>query len=338
MAYEGPYVSAGEGLDRERYVDVKPKIHPKAWGVILRMDFDFVGIGKRSIIVSFPDEQHSDRLTAHGSDTEPSVFTQADLAEYELKQSVYAKWKQWSKGNAAETVRIFSEKITRKARLLVDDMVQRARKEWVSVLRRKKSQELLKPLREKIKKTYEAQREHFRLAKEKMPDFGAQFGEGTIEKVEAASVAKIKFIAAKKAHLVEARALRNKYRKLNLDLDSLKREIVSDGRSPELATEISNTILFARYAEDNSLPNLREEFAERLAALTMPFQVGSTLNKILDSVAAEIRDRYIELFEGMKAPPLARKTIYNRHWRGYDSNIPLVESGEFANSLEVTVL
>lgn len=345
MAQESLYAEAGQGLDREPpHIETTAKIHPKEEGVLFQLSVEIVGVGERVIVVGFPDEPHSDRTTHHGSDAEPSIYTQAEIADVFMKGSAdsshpsMGKWKSWSMGISADQIEKAEKRIATKAELMIDNYVIRARKEWVSILLKKKSQDILRPLRAKINATWKAQREHFRLAKEKMPDFESIFGSGSIKSISAASIAKDRFLADRKKHLAEARALRQTHRELSSKLDWIKRDIVSKGFSKELADEISNTVTFMRYAEDQGLSNLRKQYGERLAALTMPFQIGSSITKVLEGVADEIKDSYNDLLAGMKAPPLATKTIYNRRWRGYDGSVPLYESGEFASTLYAEVI
>lgn len=345
MAQESLYAEAGQGLDREPpHIETSAKIHPREKGVLFQLSVEIVGVGKRVIVVGFPDEPHSDRSTHHGEDAEPSVYTQAEIADVFMKGTADSshpskgKWKSWSSSISADQIEKAEKRMATKAELMIDNYVVRARKEWVSILLKKKSQDILRPLRAKIDATWKAQREHFKLAKEKMPDFESIFGSGSIKSISAASAAKDRFLAERKKHLAEARALRQTHKELSSKLESVKKDIVSKGFSRELADEISNTISFMRYAEDHDLAKLRKKYGERLAALTMPFQIGSNITKVLESVADEIKDNYENLLKGMKAPPLATKTIYNRKWRGYDSNAPLYESGEFASALYAEVI
>lgn len=336
---------AGEGIDRNTLVfQPNSVLPPNDKGVLFTIGLDIPDVGTRLIVARAPDTPHSPRLTHHGSGSEASIYTQAEIVDAFLKNGNSAneaagKWSGWAEGNFREMISRYSALFAKKMKAFVDESVKRSRREWVSVLRSKKAQSQIRPLKERIRATYQEQREHSRLAKEKMPDFDAVFGSGSIVKIENATKARQEFRKTRTMHRLQARSLRQEHRALLSQLRDLKASIVKRGRSKELAEEIADTIEAQRIAEDSMDMKGAREQQDRLAALTMPFQIGANIGTILNATSKELGYELQMLFLGMKAPPIAKQTSYNRQWRGYsDTETPLVESGEFAKSLYTEVI
>lgn len=342
---KGSQFGAGEGIDRDASVfQSNAVLPPNEKGVLLTIGLDIPNVGRRIIVARAPDTPHGPRLTNHGSGSEESIYTQAEIVDAFLKNGNSAnyaagKWSEWAEGNFREMISRYSAMFAKKMKAFVDESVKRSRREWISALRSKKAQSQIRPLKEKIRATYQEQREHSRLAKEKVPDFDAVFGSGSIVKIESAAKARQEFKKTRTMHRLQARSLRQEHRVLLSQLKDLKATIVKRGRSKELAEEIADTIEAQRIAEDSMDRKGAREQQDRLAALTMPFQIGANIGIILNATSKELGYELQMLFIGMKAPPLAKHTSYNRRWRGYDdTTTPLMESGEFAKSIYTEVI
>lgn len=341
---KGSQFGAGEGIDRNTSVfQSNVVLPPNEKGVIFTIGVEVPGVGRRLVVARFPDTPHSPRMTNHGSGSEESIYTQAEIAEafFKLGKSQNesaGKWSGWAGGNFRGMVQKYSSLFAKKFKMFVDEGVKRARREWVAALRSKKAQAKIKPIKEKISAAYKAQIQHSRLAREKTPDFDAMFGSGSIAVIEQARAEKRKFLAAKRFHRTEARRLFKERRSLSIELQALKTLIVKRGRSKELADEIVQAFQDQEIAQAANDSKMMRECEERINALSTPFQIGASIDGILRNAAAEMREKLVDLLLGMKAPPIDRKTKYNRSWRGYGGDTPLVESGEFANSVITEVI
>lgn len=336
---------AGEGIDRDDFINVEISHddNPSDLGVIFSFTISAGVFGERTIRLLFPDIPHSDRPTREGL-SEPSVYTLAEIAEVFMKDgngSVHpsaSKWQGWSQGNLNAILQENTRAIESRINLLVDEEVRKAKKEWVSVMHSKKAQQLIRPLRESIKKAIRLQREHFAKAKEKIPDYEKKIGWGSVKKIELIKESKINFYKNRERHRIIAREQRSLAASLRSELDQLRREIYEGTRSQSIADEIASSIVTIRQLEETGNVKAVRSEKERLDALTLPFGVASSFKKIADNVASGMRETFYEILIGAKAPPLAKQTLYNRHWRGHDSGVPLFETGEFADSLKAEVI
>lgn len=343
MANDSPYsIGAGEGIDRDDVgkIDIRHNSSPRKRGYIFSFTVSAGMFGERTAYLYFPKIKHSVRK---GDTDDGYRYTYADLAEIFMKggggsKHVSAgKWKTWTSGNVNSLLEENVGTIKNRINLLVDSEVKKAKKEWASIMRGKKAQQKIKPIRDAIKKMVADRKEHLEESRREMPDFERIIGWGSIKKIDLISASKAKFINTKNMHILEARALRQLIASKRAELEQLKRDTYKATRSSTISQEIEDLMEMSLVLDESV--NNQEGFKvkEKLDALTMPFGVASTLKKIVQNVADEIREEFYELIKGAKQPPLSRKTIYNRRWRGNGSTDPLYETGELAESLTTEV-
>lgn len=342
---KGSQFGAGEGIDRDTSVfQSNAVLPPNEKGVLLTIGLDIPNVGRRIIVARAPDTPHGPRLTNHGSGSEESIYTQAEIVDAFLKNGNSAnyaagKWSEWAEGNFREMVSKYSALYAKKIKTFVSEGVTRARRDWVSALRNKKAQAKIRLLKDRIKKTYEEQRKHSRLAKQAVPDFDEMMGSGSVYIIESARSEKERFIRQRRFHRAESSRLFAEHRSLVLELKALKALIVKKGRSKELADSIEEAFMMQEEAQYANNKKAMKESEDRINALTTPFQIGANIGLILSNASRELQHELQLLFIGMKAPPLAKQTSYNRRWRGYDdTTTPLMESGEFAKSIYTEVI
>lgn len=344
MANDSPYsIGAGEGIDRTPPpFDAEESVHPREYGVMFRLEIRFGDIASNTIVGRFPDTPHSERQSANGT-AEESIFTQAEIAEIFLKGTMPTrklpggKWKQWSAGDLQDILQQHVRFLSSRAKLYVDEMVNRAKREWRSIVRSKKARNILGPLNKMVKELVASKKKHYELARQKAPDFDKEYGSGSIIKIEAGRKAKQAFYKTRRINRELARSEAAEIKKIRRRIADERDRLYRSLRSRDISDAIAQSAELMRYAEDSGLDNLLNEERQRLIALTEDYAVGSKFETIVKSVAKKIQDEYIECLASMKQPPLAPKTIYNRRWRGITSTIPLYESGEFAESFYTEV-
>lgn len=328
-------IGPGEGFDLGE-TEFSRKVLPRKLGVLFEFVVDVMGERSMKIVGRFPEEQHSDRV-----DTD-SIYTQAEIAETFIKGTMKnsaagsGQWRQWAVGDIENIIDNLQEKVKRRLEIRTDERVGQAKKEWSRILRGKKAQDQIKPLREAIKKARAEKKKYFKMSHEKMPTFEQESGSVAI--VELIRKTRISFLARRKRSLATARTKRREIKELSDKLFALKKEIIEESRSRQWADAIEESMSAMRLYEELGDRAAKSREQERYVALSTPFAIKANISGILNGVASDLKRDMEEIFEGMKAPELSPKTLRNRRWRGHDSNVPLYETGEFAESFIVEVV
>jgi hypothetical protein len=333
-------IGPGEDIDTEGF-EFSRSVFARGNGVLFSFIVDVAGEQTMKIVGKFPDEKHSDRPTGKDGRTEPSIYTQADIADTFIKgtktnsRAGSGQWRGWALGNINSIIDDFQPKVKRRLKLRIDEQVLKAKKEWSRILRGKTAQQQIKPLKEAIRKARMLKAKYFLAARTKMPEVGEE--SGSIERIEAVADFRRKFYAQRKRSRLMAREQASKVKSFLAELDELKRSIVAESRSKEWADAIGDSAerMNAYYDAGNYSAWKTEQ--ERYVTLSAPFHLKANIHGILKMAASEMKSDMYDILVGMKQPPLSRRTIYNRRNRGYDSTVPLFESGEFADSFEVEV-
>ena len=328
-------VGPGEGFDLGE-TEFSRDVLPRKSGTLFEFVVDVMGERSMKIVGRFPGEQHSDRV-----DTD-SIYTQAEIAETFIKGTMKnrhagsGQWRQWAIGNIENIIDNLQEKIKRRLEIRTDERIGQAKKEWSRILRGKKAQDRIRPLREAIKKARAEKKKYFKMSHEKMPTFEQESGSVAI--VELIRNTRISFLARRKRSLATARLKRSEVKKLNDELAELKAEIIKESRSRQWADAIAESISAMHTYEEMGDMTARDREKERYESLSSPFAVKANISGILSGIASDLKKDMELILVGMKAPALNPKTLRNRRWRGHDSDKPLYETGEFAESFIVEVV
>lgn len=328
-------IGPGEGFDLGE-TEFSRDVLPRKSGVLFEFVVDIMGERTMKIVGRFPEEQHSDRI-----DTD-SIYTQAEIADTFIKGTMTNKaagsgqWRQWAVGNIENIIDNLQEKIERRINIRTDAEVEKARKEWGRILRGKAAQAKIKPLREAIKKAQAEKKKYFKMSHEKVPTFDQE--SGSVGIVELVRNTKIQFLARRKRSIATARAKATEIKEMKAELFLLKRDIVQESRSRQWADAIEESLSTMRMYEELGDRTAFNREQERYMALSAPFAIKANVSGILNSVAAGVKSDMEMILVGMKAPALNPKTLRNRRWRGNFSDVPLYETGEFAESFIVEVV
>ena len=334
-------VGPGEDFDIGEAEFARNVLPRKKSGVLFEFVVDVVGEKSLKIVGKFPDEQHSDRPTGNGN-MENSIYTQAGIADTFIKgtrtnrRAGSGQWRQWAIGNIETAIDDLQVKVKRRLDIRVDEQIARAKKEWSKILRSKDAQSQMRSLKDAIKKARTEKKKYFAATHEKAPEFKEE--SGSIEIVELVRKSRLAFYARRKRARMMARSRAKDVKRFLDELDELKKSIVEKERSREWADAIGESLVAIRGYEESGDRIAMHAEQERFRALTTPFYIKSNLNAILEDVASGLESDMRDMITGMKAPPLSKRTIYNRRYRGFSGNVPLVESGEFAESFIVEVV
>ena len=311
---------------------------PNVYSISIRIPFVVV----RTINIYFPNDDHS--LT-HGGN---NAVTYAQLAGLYLKTG---NWSGWFGGEMGTMAPDFINTLNIRAKLLLEGEQDRARREWNRALSGKSARKQLQKAREEIARLKEEHAIFKKRASIKKPDFWNwersddkdnplkpfPKGWGLKEQVirvgeERAQFRKLKLEAREKQ--VKTWNLLVKKRK---DYYTLKKHLV-DVFGVQRKEHIEELQKLIYEADEGNSKEAKKIFQEQLRTWVEPYALANNAVAALKDLAKSLRDDIVNALLGAKAPTLSQRTKSNRAGRGNYSDIPLNETGEFANSLKYEVV
>ena len=290
----------------------------------------------RYATLRFPPEYHT--ITHGGS----QPITQAGIAEINL---LSGKWSMWLYKTSYKLSTTLDEILDRRFQRIFSGEMKSRQRDWVRVLKMKKPQEILKRFKSQVqsaKAEYErlrGERDSYPSITDKRKELNASIPTGLwgymIEEWIDSKISEFKLNRNVAIH--RTREARAKYLAKNSTLRKLKEGLVrkySPQRRIEEYEAIERLLEYEHTLDKDERAALRDQYE----AIRNPWAYGATQMAAAKSALEIIRVDMVNAILGAKAPDITPRTKKNRESRGMDSDIPLAETGEFAESLEAKLI
>jgi len=298
---------------------------------------------KYTVHLYYPNELHTN---THGG---RYMLTQAEMAEMFL---VYGKWKGWFLGAVSDMAanNDIVGKLDEIVMSFYSETINRARREWNSVLKTGEPAKAISKLDEAVKKAKEEQAK----LKDQVEELRLVLGDESffIKRAEERGIYDLKKMAM---FTKRSRGMKRSELRIKISRMRENKQWLAKYDSPFHKTLLKARMMdrfggSKRIEESRELMRISEEWGlagnvkaknlyEQLSIMRLtPYMFGATVYTAVQKAAVAARNFLVEAVLGSKAPDIVEKTKQNRKWRGYSTFPPLNETGEFARSLRYVVI